>query len=170
MKLLLTIIVVLFTVIILYFFILAYLSKNDQAMGIVDNTLAPCPQKPNCVCSEYADDEAHFVTPINWTTSVASLQHTPDEIVVVVKEVIAALGGKLLPDLETQQASDLYLAATFQSSFFGFIDDVELRVDTEHQLLHLRSASRVGHSDFGVNRKRIEELKENILLRLSLSH
>lgn len=166
MKLLLSIIVVVFTAIIIYFFVLAYLSKSNQPLGMVDNMLAPCPQKPNCVCSEYSDDVAHFVMPINVGASVSTLPHTPDDILIMVKEAVVALGGKLQPDSQKQQVSGFYLAATFTSSFFGFIDDVELRFDIEHNVLHLRSASRVGHSDFNANRKRINRLKENINQRL----
>ena len=54
---------------------------------------------------------------------------------------------------------DDYLAVTFTSSIFRFVDDLEIRIDTDQQLIHLRSASRVGRSDGGVNRKRLERLK-----------
>ncbi len=59
-----------------------------------------------------------------------------------------------------------YLAATFSSSFFGFIDDVEFRVDTQNQLIHIRSAARLGYSDFGVNKKRVNNLKTIIRQQL----
>jgi uncharacterized protein (DUF1499 family) len=52
-----------------------------------------------------------------------------------------------------------YLAATFTSSIFRFVDDLEIRVDTDKNQVQLRSASRVGRGDGGVNRKRIERLK-----------
>ena len=57
------------------------------------------------------------------------------------------------------QDTDSYVAATFRSNIFRFIDDFEIRLDTENKLIHIRSASRVGNSDFGANRKRIEKLK-----------
>ena len=58
-----------------------------------------------------------------------------------------------------------YLAATFTSSLFRFVDDLELRIDTGQKTIHLRSASRVGHGDGGVNRKRVEQLKNSFQLK-----
>ena len=58
-----------------------------------------------------------------------------------------------------------YLAATFTSSIFRFVDDLEIRIDTGQEMIHLRSASRVGHSDGGVNRKRVELLKNSFPLK-----
>ena len=58
-----------------------------------------------------------------------------------------------------QAEKDNYFAATFASQVFGFVDDLEIRIDTDQKLIHLRSASRVGHGDGGANRKRVERLK-----------
>lgn len=55
--------------------------------------------------------------------------------------------------------TDDYIAATFISRIFGFVDDLEIRIDQNHRALHFRSASRVGYSDGGVNRKRVELFK-----------
>ena len=52
-----------------------------------------------------------------------------------------------------------YLAATFTSSIFRFVDDLEIRIDTGQKMIHVRSASRIGHGDGGVNRKRVEHLE-----------
>ena len=52
-----------------------------------------------------------------------------------------------------------YLAGTFTSSIFRFVDDLEVRIDSDRNTVHLRSASRVGRSDLGANRKRVERLK-----------
>ena len=70
-----------------------------------------------------------------------------------IKISIQSLGGQI------QTENNAYLAATFSSSFFGFIDDVEFRIDAENELVHIRSAARLGHSDFGVNKKRVNDLK-----------
>jgi len=67
--------------------------------------------------------------------------------------IIGEMGGSV----QLEKAD--YLAATFTSSLFRFVDDLELRIDTVQKTIHLRSASRVGHSDLGVNRKRVERLK-----------
>ena len=58
-----------------------------------------------------------------------------------------------------REESDTYLAATFSSAMFGFVDDLEIRVDSSQKVIHIRSASRVGYSDAGVNKKRAEQLK-----------
>ena len=177
MKLVLSIIVVVFTLIIVYFFVLGYLSKKGKPIGLIDARLAVCEQKPNCVCSGYPDDQAHFVLPINYTVisdlpvSVdvvgAALKPTPEDIIRIAKQSVIELGGTVQTDADSHREHPFYLAATFQSTLFGFVDDVELRFDSQDKLLHFRSASRVGHSDFGANLKRIEKLKNTILARLA---
>ncbi len=72
-----------------------------------------------------------------------------------LKQVIQAQGGKLVEDKED------YLHATFTSTLFRFIDDLELSLDENNKLIHIRSASRVGHSDLGQNRKRVERLRND---------
>ena len=59
-----------------------------------------------------------------------------------------------------QHAKDNYIPATFSSSIFGFVDDLEIRIDTNQRVMHFRSASRVGYGDGGVNRKRVELFKK----------
>jgi len=71
-----------------------------------------------------------------------------------VKRAIEAMGGRIL---EEQPG---YLHAIFVSRLFRFVDDLELRLDEGAGVIQVRSASRVGHSDFGVNRKRVERLRE----------
>lgn len=56
--------------------------------------------------------------------------------------------------------STTYLHATFTSTFFGFIDDMELRMEPQANLIHIRSGARVGYFDFGVNKKRIEKIRK----------
>ena len=71
------------------------------------------------------------------------------------------MGGRI------EAESDHYLAATFSSAIFGFVDDLEIRVDSSERVIHIRSASRVGHSDMGVNRKRTELLRKLYLEKVS---
>ena len=66
----------------------------------------------------------------------------------MIKEVIQEVGG------EVRAEEEEYLSATFRSPLFRFFDDVECRIDEVNHTIHLRSASRIGHSDFGANRKR----------------
>ena len=116
--------------------------------------LKPCPNKPNCVCSEYIEDRKHYIEPLRLSTEQSS------RAINYIKHSVNSLGGTI----ETESKN--YLAATFSSSFFGFIDDVEFRIDNENQLIHIRSAARIGYSDFGINNKRVNSLK--IILRQQL--
>ena len=62
--------------------------------------------------------------------------------------------------------SEFYLHFTFRSAVFRFIDDVEFEIDPDQQVLHFRSAPRLGYSDLGVNRKRIEKLTRRLRGRI----
>lgn len=126
---------------------MAWLSESGPLPQDKNSILAPCPDKPNCVCSEYKEDIQHFIAPL--TISSKKLPRAMEHIKISIK----SLGGQI------QTENNAYLAATFSSSFFGFIDDVEFRIDAENQLVHIRSAARSGHSDFGVNKKRVNDLK-----------
>jgi uncharacterized protein (DUF1499 family) len=128
------------------FFILGMISKSGKAPGLIDGRLSECPDKPNCVCSEHKT-ASHYIEPVN----------IPDDItfdtVHVLKDVVQEMGGNI------QVENDTYIAATFTSALFGFMDDMEIRIDSIQKVIHIRSASRVGHSDMGVNRERTELLK-----------
>ena len=146
MKTFLLIIVLLVLAVCVYFFILGSKSKAGTAVGLTANQLSQCGSKPNCVCSEQREQGEHYIEPLKLTQdNTLSLQQ--------VGEVIKTAGGDVV------QTSDNYLSATFASSLFGFVDDFEVRLDAEQGVLHLRSASKVGHSDFGVNRKRVEQIR-----------
>ena len=122
--------------------------KAGGTSGLVEGMLPKCPNKPNCVCSEHKDDADHYIDPI------IIPQNIKFDIFSLVKNVIQDMGGNV------QVESDNYLAATFTSAIFKFVDDLEIRVDLTQKVIHIRSASRVGHSDMGVNRKRAELLKK----------
>lgn len=113
--------------------------------GLVAGQLASCPSSPNCICSEYPEDVEHFSEPVTMSIDGQSA--------ALLQQVAEAIGGKL------QSKDDNYLGFTFTSRVFRFVDDFELRLDPEHDLVHIRSASRVGYSDLGVNRKRVERFK-----------
>ncbi len=135
--------------------IMAWLSKSGQAPGLNNNMLAPCANKPNCACSEDDKDTQHYIAPLPIpNNALPKAMHA-------IKTSIASLGGEVITH------SDTYLAATFASTFFGFIDDVEFRIDDEHYLIHIRSSARVGHNDFGINKKRTEALKANLRQQLT---
>ncbi|PHS23803.1 MAG: hypothetical protein COA83_09115 [Methylophaga sp.] len=127
---------------------MAQKSKQGEALGLISNALSPCPDKPNCVCSSDKSDVNHYIDPL-------PLVHEDiANSLVILKEVIVEMNGTL------QAESDDYLAATFTSAIFGFVDDLEIKIDSNQNLIHFRSASRMGHSDMGVNKKRVELLKQ----------
>ena len=67
-----------------------------------------------------------------------------------------------MPGAQIISEQDQYLYAEFTSRLMGFVDDVEFLADPAAGLVHVRSASRLGHSDLGVNRKRIEDLRSSL--------
>lgn len=149
MKTLLMILVSLIFIGIALFYILGVMSKSGVAIGIVDGQLAGCPGKPNCVCSEGQKSD-HFIDPI----PLLDLKETNG--LVAMKKIVLEIGGKV----ETE--TDNYFSATFTSSLFRFIDDLEVRIDSEMNLIHMRSTSRVGYSDGGANRKRVEQIRKRL--------
>ncbi len=112
--------------------------------------LAPCPSSPNCVCSEYSDSGAHIL-PL--------AADEPDAAWQAVAAAVEAIGGVIV------ERRDGYLRAEFTSRLFRFVDDLELRLDQASRQIHVRSASRVGYYDFGVNRRRVGALREAYLSR-----
>ncbi|MHA7871648.1 MAG: DUF1499 domain-containing protein [Hyphococcus sp.] len=118
---------------------LAMQSRNGAAPGLVDGVLAPCPASPNCVTSEAGAPASHLVAPL----PAAAWDRLP--------AVIAAQGGKVV------MQRDDYIAAEFSTPLMKFVDDVEFR--NAGDAVHVRSASRVGHSDMGANKKRMDALR-----------
>jgi len=118
--------------------------KRPATLGLNHGQLRPCPASPNCVCSEAADrtDPEHGVTPIPLQAGTWAR----------LKQIIVEQGG------EINQDDGHYLHATFTSSLFHFVDDLELRLDPAADVIQIRSASRVGRSDFGVNRQRVKHI------------
>ena len=140
--------------ILITFIALAQASKSEKAPGLIKGLLLKCPEKPNCVCSEYKDDKDHFIEPVSLDGKRSA------DIKEIFKKIIIEEGG------EVKSESENYLWTVFTSSIFKFKDDLEIRVDPDHKLIHLRSASRSGYSDFGVNRKRVEQIKSLFYKRL----
>ena len=124
------------------FFVLRQQSQKGSAPGLVDGSLAPCPSSPNCVSSEADTPEEKRVEPL------------PIESWDALPGILADMGG------EIKASSEAYVAAEFTSATFGFVDDLELR--RAENAVHVRSASRVGYSDRGVNAARVAELRERI--------
>lgn len=144
MKTILIIVTVLIVLFISFFFILGKYSQKGQAPGLVKGSLSKCSAKPNCVCSEYINDANHYIEPLSNMQNIKI-----DKMVSIIQEMNGVV----------QTAKDSYIAATFTSSIFGFVDDLEIRIDSTQGTIHFRSASRVGYGDGGVNRNRVELFK-----------
>ena len=110
-------------------------------------TLPPCPDSPNCV-SSLAGDERQRVEPF-------SIQGSPSGAMALLRQVIQGM-----PRARVTFASGRHLQAEFRT-ILGFIDDVSCVVDEGKGVIQVRSASRIGYWDLGVNRKRVEKIREH---------
>ena len=131
-------------------FVLVARSRVAPELGLVDDALRPCPDSPNCV-SSLATDDGHRVEPI-WRGDDAS-----DEAWMRLESAVRGRAGTKV----VMRRPD-YLWAEFSTSILGFVDDVEFHLDRGKGVIHVRSASRVGHSDLGANRKRVESLRAEL--------
>ena len=116
-----------------------------------DNTptpLAPCPDSPNCVSSLAPDsDREHYIAPFSFSGDPAAAWQRLRTAVLAEKRVTIV------------QERKGYLHAEMRSLIFRFVDDVEFSLAADADLINVRSASRMGYSDFGVNRKRVERIR-----------
>lgn len=117
--------------------------EPPQNIGVQNGRLTACPESPNCV-SSFETDETHGIAPID-----ANLQQ---------------IGQTLsdLPEANIVAADSNYLYAEFTSSLMRYVDDVEFMYDSSAGVTHVRSASRLGYSDMGANRNRIEGIRDSI--------
>jgi len=130
---------------VLFMAILSIISHKTPSVGMVGGRLRPCLDRPNCVCSEY-EDLPSYVKPLEISTSAKSDWEE-------VRRIVSEMGGEIVSEDKS------YLWATFSTRTFRFVDDLELRMDQENGVIHIRSGSRVGYSDMGVNRNRVEVLR-----------
>lgn len=131
---------------------------DDQARGIppaapADATrvalapLAPCPGTPNCISSlAPADDQVHHLPPLPYRGSRADTE----------RRLRGALAT--VPRLTRRAAPADQWRFEARSLVFRFVDDVEFLFDDAAQVVHFRSASRVGRGDWGVNRRRMRRI------------
>lgn len=135
-----------FLVICIIFVVLSIISRKTPEIGMINGRLRPCPETPNCVCSE-TPDSPFYIEPLD-------VDGPPQEAWTRIRSLLQSLGGHI--EIEEEG----YLWAVFFTKLFHFRDDVELRLDTDEGLIHIRSSSRVGYSDFGQNRKRVNIIQK----------
>jgi len=123
-------------------------APRPDNLGVNGGRLSDCPSSPNCVSSQ-ADpaDTEHYAAPLKIDGDAAASWERAKQ---------AALS---LPGAKLLEERDGYAAFECTTSLMRFVDDVELLLDTPAGVIHLRSSSRIGHSDLGANRKRVEALR-----------
>ncbi len=132
--------------------LLSCAGRVPQNLGVEAGRLAPCPASPNCVSSD-APDRAHAVDPL----ALAAAPTT------AWRQAVAAV--RALPRTRVVQEGDDYLHAECRSALMGFVDDLELHLRPDAGAIAVRSASRVGYGDLGVNRRRVENLRAELVRR-----
>ncbi len=118
--------------------------KRPDNLGVKDGKLAPCPGTPNCVSSQ-SDNPQFKVDPL------------PAVSIAEIKKVVEGMERTTIVE-----ETDNYLYAEFTSKLMGYVDDVEFYLDSDNNVVQVRSASRLGKSDLGVNRKRVEEIRSKL--------
>ena len=124
------------------------MSKRPETLGITGGKLQSCGGLPNCVSSEsiQGTEQRNSMPPIPYDCS-------PPEAMNRLIRIVAAM-----PRAKVVSQTSNYLHAEFASLVFRFTDDVEFRIDEADSVIRFRSASRIGISDLGVNRARMEEM------------
>lgn len=116
-------------------------------LGPHEGRLAPCGKAPNCVCSQ-ADDPPHAIVPLEFSGGAA-------QAIERLERIVASL-----PRTRIVTRTGNYLHAEFTTLLLRFTDDVEFLLDEGASVIDVRSASRVGYSDLGTNRRRVEMIRE----------
>ncbi|MEM7360833.1 MAG: DUF1499 domain-containing protein [Pseudomonadota bacterium] len=114
---------------------------SKHSLGVSNGKLAPMPRSPNAV-GTHTDQESKRVADL---AMIGSVTETKQHILACLQK----MGGNVV-----QSETDTYVHAVFTTRLMRFKDDVEFYIDEANQQVHFRSASRVGHSDLGANRKR----------------
>lgn len=144
---------------IIFFVVISFLLVSNHVfagtpptnIGVNNGKLTGCPATPNCVSSQVAAiDREHTILP---------LQFSGDRLTTIakLKQVFQAM-----PNNKIVKETDNYISTEFTSKFMGFVDDVEFYLDNASKIIQVRSASRLGESDLGVNRQRIEKIRVSL--------
>jgi uncharacterized protein (DUF1499 family) len=128
---------------------MVFAGKRPSNLGVTGGRLAAPKRSPNCVSSQ-ADpaDAGHYIAPIKFIGN-------PADAIASLRRIIDGIERTHVVKQEPN-----YLYAEFKSKVLGFVDDVEFFASEKEGLIHVRSASRLGRRDFGVNRRRVESIRE----------
>ncbi|QDU48493.1 DUF1499 domain-containing protein [Gimesia panareensis] len=123
------------------------LTSPPDNLGVTEGKLSPCPASPNCVCST-DPSVSHQIAPLAFTDSS---EQAHQRLVTILEQY---------PGCQIVQSEEHYLRAEFRTRWLRFADDVEFLIEPRQNVIQVRSASRVGYSDLGTNRKRIEAIRQ----------
>ena len=121
---------------------------QPKSIGEKSKQLTPCPGTPNCVSSTSLQSSEQ-IEPMRYTGEQTDAHAT----------LLSAIAETPNSTIRTQTPD--YVHVEFKTLLLGFIDDAEFLFNPDEKIIHLRSASRIGRSDFGVNRKRLQTLRES---------
>ena len=127
-----------------------FTGTSPTDIGVYEQQLSACPTSPNCISSSASDDE-HYIAPIEYTAN-------PD---AVRDKLVAILNNQ--PRTEIVEQTDEYIRVEFTSRLMGFVDDAEFYFLPGDKTIAMRSAARLGESDLGVNRRRLEQFRLALL-------
>jgi uncharacterized protein (DUF1499 family) len=136
--------------------LLSLSARRPSTLGITEGRLAACPNSPNCVSSlatTKGQRVASFPLPVQQNSG-----ENDEEVSRRAIERLAAIVAAM-PRAHIVRQTDDYLHVEFTSGVFRFVDDVEFHIDQPVGVIQCRSASRVGRSDLGVNRRRVEAIR-----------
>lgn len=121
-----------------------FTGKKPNNLGVKEGKLTACPGTPNCVSSQSNDAQSQ-------------IEPLPMVSIAEIKNVVQGMERTTIIE-----ETDKYLYAEFKSKLMGYVDDVEFYLDSDANVIQVRSASRLGKSDLGVNRKRVEEIRSKL--------
>ena len=130
--------------------LMACSTTQNMKPGATNDRLSPCPASHHCV-SSLSEDKSHYVAPLTYK---ATLEEAREKLISIIHSMKRS---------EIVTAEMNYIHATFKSALFRFVDDVEFVLDDQRKVIDVRSASRTGYSDLGVNRKRVEEIRKRFV-------
>lgn len=129
---------------------LAACAGTTPSSSLVAGRLAPCPPRPNCVSSHPAEPASRRIAPVAFAGTPADVQRR------------ARVALEVEPRTTIVEERAGYLRAAVSTRVFGFVDDVELLIESPTRVVHLRSSARLGYADLGVNRARMERVARRL--------
>lgn len=123
-----------------------FAGKRSPDLGVHEGRLKPAPPTPNCVSSQSTGGYS----------KIAPFTYAGDgrKAMARLHDLVGAM-----PAAKIIESRPEYLYTEFTSRWIGFVDDVEFYLDEKAAVIHVRSASRLGHGDHGVNRQRVEAIR-----------